>query len=86
MMIAAAFVGGGLWGWLITYLYLKRGWTPRKEQIAEYMRRVVDLEELEEHEKLIKLRMERNRRKTTRFDSGPNARVMRMRLTKRRRK
>lgn len=83
MMIFAAFVGGILWGCLITIFYVYRHEVPDAEQVRNFMERIVNLEELEEHEKLTKLRMERNRRKTTRVDSGPNARVMRMRLTRR---
>lgn len=83
MWIAIAFLGGVLWGCLITVLYLHRTEIPNEEQVHNYMRRIVNLEEIEEHEKLTKLRMARNARKTTRVDSGPNATVMRMRLTRR---
>ena len=50
------------------------------EQTLELMKRVVNLEELESREKLNKVRMMRTGRKTFRNDSGPNARMMRMRV------
>jgi hypothetical protein len=87
MWIPIAFIAGLLWGALIMYWYYNRNDKPEQtelqETIQKFFNRIVNVEELEEHEKLVKLRMERNRRKTTRVDSGPNARVMRMRLTRR---
>lgn len=67
-------------GGLIGYAFGKE--PPDAEQIQKYMSRIVNLEAMEEHEKLVKLRMARNSVKTTRVDSGPNARIMRMRIKK----
>ena len=50
------------------------------EQTLNMMKRIVNLEELESREKLNKVRMMRTGRKTFRNDSGPNARMMRMRV------
>lgn len=53
---------------------------PNDEQIARYMGRIVNQEEVEEHQRLLKFRMARNGRKTIRYDSGPNARIGKMRV------
>lgn len=71
---------GGVIGWaLAARVY-------RKEfdlvHIRKRMNRIVNLEEIEERERMLKVRMMRNGRKTTRLDSGPNARITRMRVTK----
>jgi expansin (peptidoglycan-binding protein) len=47
------------------------------------MGRVVNLEAMEEQEKLNKVKMARNHVKSTRLDGGPNARVTKMRITRR---
>jgi hypothetical protein len=44
------------------------------------MDRVVNIEALEEHERLLKVRMARQGRKSMRTDGGPNAKVMKMRI------
>lgn len=54
--------------------------TPTDEQLYQFMGRIVNLEELEEHQRILKYKMARNGRKTMRTDSGPNAKVMRMRV------
>lgn len=48
---------------------------PTDENIARFMNKVVNQEEMAEHERLTKFRMARNGRKTQRFDSGPNAKM-----------
>ena len=53
---------------------------PSDEYLADYMGRVVNQEEMEEHIRLSRYRMARNGVKTQRFDGGPNARVMRVRI------
>lgn len=53
---------------------------PNDADIARYMNRVVNIEELEERQRINKFRMARNGRKTQRFDGGPNAKIMRMRI------
>jgi hypothetical protein len=68
-------------GGLIGYIFAKQ--PPDAEDIKKYMSRIVNMEAMEEHEKLVKVRMARNSVKSTRVDSGLNARVMRMRIRKR---
>jgi hypothetical protein len=55
------------------------------ELFANFLNRIVNLEAIEEHERLLKVRMARQGLKSMRLDSGPNARVMRMRIAPRRR-
>lgn len=55
---------------------------PDASDIRDYMDRIVNIEAMEEHEKLVKLRMARNAVRTTRVDGGPNARVTKMRVNK----
>ena len=53
---------------------------PDDEQIARYMSRVVNQEEIESNERMRNFKMARNGRTSTRFDSGPNARVSKLRI------
>lgn len=53
---------------------------PTDQNIARFMNRVVNQEELEEQQRLNAYRMARNGRKTQRFDGGPNAKVMRLKV------
>jgi hypothetical protein len=53
---------------------------PNAEQIQKFMNRVVNQEEMAEHERVTKYKMARNGLKSQRYDSGPNARVMRMKI------
>lgn len=78
--VMAGVAGAGI-GWLGAFVLLRQ--PPNAEQIREYMSRIVNLEAIEEHEKLVKVRMMRNKLKTVRVDGGPNARVGTMRLRKR---
>ena len=71
----AGFPLGVLVGFLI-----KKPAPPTDEQLYQFMGRIVNLEELEEHQRILKYKMARNGRKTMRTDSGPNAKVMRMRV------
>lgn len=56
---------------------------PTIEQVREFMDRVVNVEAIEEHEKLLKVRMARQGLRNIRVDGGPNAVVRRMRVIKR---
>jgi hypothetical protein len=53
---------------------------PTDKQIFDYMNRVVNQEEVEEHRRLLRVRMMRAGQKSIRLDGGPHARVMRMRI------
>lgn len=53
---------------------------PEDEVLLEYLNRIVNMEEVEEHRRLLRLQAIRAGRNTLRFDGGPNARVMRMRI------
>jgi hypothetical protein len=59
---------------------IRRPNPPTAEQVRDYMNRIVNMEAIEERERMLKLRMAREGRKTTRFDSGPNATISRMRI------
>lgn len=74
-MIAFAF-GVGIWAGR----RISEPPRPTDEQIAKYMGKVVNQEEMEEHQRLLKFRMARNGRQTQRFDSGPNAKIMRLKI------
>jgi hypothetical protein len=67
---------GGFVGFWNGYIIGRRPLTP--EQVYKLMGRVVNLEAMEEQEKLNKVKMAR-----TRLDGGPNARVTKMRITRR---
>lgn len=74
VLLIAAALGAGYWaGWLMGRKPLS------DEQIAKYMSRVVNLEEIEEYHRLLRFRLSGNGKSTIRVDSGPNARVMRAR-------
>lgn len=75
----AAYTGG--LGFVLGRLSPKRQLTP--EEINRIMGRVVNMEAMEEHEKLNKVRMARNNVKSTRVDSGPPARITKMRVHRR---
>jgi hypothetical protein len=53
---------------------------PTDEQVAKYLNRVVNKEEVEERQRIDKFRMARNGQKTVRYDSGPNAKIMPLKL------
>jgi hypothetical protein len=53
---------------------------PTDEQVRKFMNRVVNIESIEEHEKLLKVRMARQGLKSVRTDGGPNAKITRMRV------
>jgi hypothetical protein len=59
---------------------------PTDEQIHRYMNKIVNQEEVEYHQRLLRLQLMRAGRKTTRFDGGPNAKIMRMSIRPRRRR
>lgn len=63
---------GGIW-----YGH-RRARQPTRAEIAHFMNRVVNQEEMEEHERITKYRMAKSGRKTQRFDSGPNATIRKM--------
>lgn len=78
----------GVGGWVVAggvgfYIAWRHRHPPSSSEVQRFMKRVVDLEVIEEHEHLTKLRMMRNQRKSTRVDGGPNAKVTRMRVKKR---
>jgi hypothetical protein len=79
MYIAGLVSGAG------AVLFLRRGKAnpPTLEQVRKYMERVVNVEAIEEHEKLVKLRMMRQGLRNIRVDGGANAVVRRMRVTRR---
>ena len=69
----------------ITIGYFGRRWVdkpgpPTDSQIAKYLGRIVNIEELESHQRLVRARMMRNKQSTLRFDGGPNAKVSKMRV------
>lgn len=53
---------------------------PDDETIARYMGRVVNQEEIESNQRMLNYKMARNGRVSTRTDSGPNARVSKLRI------
>ena len=55
---------------------------PSPEDIAKYMAKVVNLEELEERRRAVHRQMVQSGRRSVRVDGGENARVMRMRKRK----
>ena len=76
---ASIFAGGVAGGSTLTFFFTK----PLQispEQVREMMNRVVNVESMEEHERLLKVRMARQGLKSMRVDGGQNARVMRMRI------
>lgn len=77
LMAILGFPAGLAVGYIIKAYF---GNPPTDEQIYKYMGRIVNQEELEEHQRLLKFRMARNGQKTARFDGGPNARVMRVKV------
>lgn len=54
--------------------------SPDDKDLAKYMDRLVNQEELESHQRLAKYRMARNGQKSQRFDGGPNAKTFRMKV------
>jgi hypothetical protein len=56
---------------------------PNAKDIAAYMARVVNLEELEANRRAVHRQMVQSGRRSVRVDGGQNARVMRMRKRKR---
>jgi hypothetical protein len=76
--VICSFFAGGFIAFGLGYLVGRRPLTP--DEVWRYMNRVVNLEALDEHEKLTKVRMARNNRKITRTDGGPNARISKMRV------
>jgi hypothetical protein len=78
----ASLLQGLLWGWLLAYwLHFRK---TDMQLFANFMNRVVNMEAIEERERMLKVRMARQGLKSTRLDSGPNARVTKMRVRKRR--
>ena len=53
---------------------------PTDAQIARFMGKIVNQEELEEHQRLLKFKMARNGLKSMRTDGGPNAKMLRLRV------
>lgn len=53
---------------------------PDADDLRKALNRIVNMEEMEEHQRITKFRMARNGRKTQRFDGGPNAQQLRMPL------
>jgi membrane protein YqaA with SNARE-associated domain len=80
IMTGVAVLDAAAGGW-VGYIIGRRPLTP--EQVYKLMGRVVNLEAMEEQEKLNKVRMARNHVKSTRLDGGPNARVTKMRISRR---
>lgn len=76
----AALPPGIIFGWACSTIAERHKQIPTDQQIATYMNRVVNQEEMSEHERITKFRMARNGRKTQRFDGGPNARITKMRV------
>ena len=62
------------------WLGQRRGRRPTDEQVARYMGKVVNQEELEEYQRLLKFKMARNGLKSMRTDGGPNAKMLRLRV------
>lgn len=89
MMVTLVAAGclGNLFGWLAataTYRVSSRDRIAASPQdIAKFMTRVVNLEELEEHRRMVRLRMMQAKQRTVRFDGGPSATVHRMRVRRR---
>lgn len=78
--IVAASLIGALLGWLAATVTFRV--RPREADVARFMARVVNLEDLEAHRRAVRLKMLQSGRRSERFDGGPNARVMRMRKRK----
>jgi adenylate kinase len=55
----------------------------RPEEVAKFMARVVNLEALEEHRRLVRLKMMQAGRRTVRYDGGKPATVHTMRRRRR---
>ena len=68
-------------GFASAYLVINRH--PEDEVIRKYMERIVNMETIEEHERLLKFRLARQGRRSLRVDGGPNAIVRRMRINPR---
>lgn len=62
------------------WLGRRRGQPPDDETIARFMGRVVNQEEIESNQRMLRYKMARNGKTSTRTDSGPNARVSRLRI------
>jgi hypothetical protein len=68
-------------GFASAYLVINR--KPEDQVIREFMERIVNMEAIEEHERLLKFRMARGGLRSMRVDGGPNAVMRKMRLTPR---
>jgi hypothetical protein len=77
-MTGGFFINGVLDGWLLAYWLHFR--LTDAELLRRQMDRIVNIEAIEERERLLKFRMARQGLRSTRLDGGPNARVMRMRI------
>ena len=73
LVVAVAF-GLGVWAGK------RSGPPPTDAQIARFMGKIVNQEELEEHQRLLKFKMARNGLKSMRTDGGPNAKMLRLRV------
>jgi hypothetical protein len=56
---------------------------PDADELRKHMERIVNMEMIEEHERLLKFRMARSGLRSMRIDGGPNAVLRRMRLNPR---
>ena len=53
---------------------------PDQEELRKFLTRVVNVEAVEERERLLKVRMARQGLKSVRTDGGPNAQIKQMRI------
>ena len=85
MLTALCALGAGIAGLLLGYfgaLLRTKNWrktSPDSTDIAKYMTAVVNQEEVEERRRAIRRQFLESGRRSARLDSGPNAKVMRMR-------
>lgn len=80
-IVAASLVGGGLAGYVVTYLRIKFAKKPTDvEKLHNELAKIVNQEQIDSDQRMRRMRMMRNGRKTVRTDSGPNAKVMRLRI------
>lgn len=80
MLLALAITGMPAGLAIGTWLGINMRTSPTDEDLHKFMGRVVNQEEMEEHQRILKYQMAGQGRKTMRFDSGANARVMRMKV------
>lgn len=78
-LLTLALVGFPL-GILFGYSISRKIVPPSDKELANYMDRLVNQEELESQQRLNAYRMARNGQKSQRFDSGPPAQTFRMKV------